>query len=65
MLVPNQVMARKRGHKMNATVKILQQYEIQASFLVAGHECCETIGCSMVKTFIKGSPIRAVGRLRA
>ena len=54
--IPNQVMARKRGQRMNATDRMLQQYEKQALFLVAGHECCETIGWSVVKTFMGVMP---------
>jgi len=41
---------------MNATDRMLQQYEKQALFLVVGHECCDTIGWSVVKTFMGVMP---------
>ena len=56
ILIPNQVIARKRGHRMDATDRMVQQYENRALVPVAGHERCETIGWSVVKTFMRVMP---------
>ena len=53
MPIPIQVTVRKRGHRISATVKTLEQYKNQTSFLLAGCQCCDTIGWSVVKTFMR------------
>src|SRR5258705_118446 len=56
MPIPTQVMARKRGHRINEMVRTLEQYKNQTSFLLAGCQCCDTIGWSVAKTFMRVMP---------